>query len=103
MLEEQAVELEEDLDRVKKAIDNQARKKNAFNINSTDTIKKLKDENWRLNTHLQEARGRDKLLTIHKNSINTRILLKRTNMLEHCTNMEGLNTKICDILFVKGP
>ena len=102
MLEEQAVELEEDLDRVKKAIDNQARKKNAFNINSTDTIKKLKDENWRLNTHLQEARGRDKLLTIRKNSINTRILLKRASMQEHCTNMEGLNKKICDILFVKG-
>ena len=102
MLEEQAVELEEDLDRVKKDIDNQARKKNAFDRHCTDTIKKLKEEKAGLATHLQQAGEREKLLSIRKNSINTRILLKRASMQEHCTNMEGLNTKICDILFVKG-
>jgi hypothetical protein len=102
LLEEQVFELEEDLDRMKKTIDNQARKKNAFNRNCTDTIKKLKEENQRLNTHLQEANEREMVLFIRKKSINTRHLLKRTNIQEHFTNMEGLNKEICDILIVKG-
>jgi hypothetical protein len=39
VMEKQVVELEKDLDRVKKAIDNQARKKIAFDRHFTDTIK----------------------------------------------------------------
>ena len=76
-MEEQVVELEEDLDRVKKAIDNQARKKNAFDRHCTDTIKKLKEENARLNTHLQQAREREKLLSIQKNSIKPKKIVEK--------------------------
>ena len=100
--QQQVVELEEDLDRVKKAIDKQAREKNAFDRQSMNTIKKLTGENQRLGTKLNQAQENEKNLASRKNAFNTRIVGKKTSIQEHYTIMEELNKKISKIILIKG-
>ena len=75
--QQQVVELEEDLDRMKKAIDNQKRMKNLFDRQTSDTIKKLKDENQRLNTKLKQAGEKERNMATRKQFINAQFLVKK--------------------------
>ena len=99
--QQEVSQLHDDINSVKKALERHSTKKKIADKRSSDMIDQLREKNQMMNLQVKKFGEKGKQLLIHKESVDTQIVVKMTNMQQHSKNIEGLNKKISEIVLAK--
>lgn len=99
--EQQTIELQWEVNSLKKSLEKQRVKRKTFDEATSNTIEQLNEQNQILNMQVEQSGKKEKQLVSSKKDINSEIAIKKTSIQEHFSNIESLNKKISELVLSK--